>query len=152
MTLVAEKLETGELYRGPCGILKASNWLTAESLPADVDTIVQIEAVIRRKHVEFIRGGKVEQKANYGSIRFVGKERELGLNATHIRVLAALFGSNTASWFNQHIALYVDPAVSAFGHVVSAVRIRAKKVDAPTKRVAAPAADDIFRQPGDESL
>jgi hypothetical protein len=121
---MAAKLEDGELYKGPCGVLKDSNWLNAESIPADRDTIVQIEAVIRRKSVEF----KNEKKRGYGSLKFVGKERELGLNSTHLAVLKALFGPNTSDWFGQKIALYVDPHVSAFGQIVSAVRIRAKKV------------------------
>lgn len=136
---MAEKLEAGEIYRGPCGILKDSNWLTAEALPADKDTIVQIEAVIRRKSVAF----KNETKSNYGSLRFKGAQRELGLCATHIKVLSTLFGSNTAAWFGQWIALYVDPDVSAFGRTVSAVRIRAKKPAPPKPSVAKETAEQI---------
>lgn len=128
---MGEKLEAGEIYRGPCGVLKDSNWLSAETLPADRDTIVQIEAVVRRKVVKF----KNETKQGYGSLRFKGKDKELGLNATHIKVLKALFGPDTTAWFGQWIALYVDPDVSAFGQIVSAVRIRAKKVE-PGKSVA----------------
>jgi len=130
---MGEKLEAGEVYKGPCGVLKDSNWLSAETIPADRDTLVQIEAVVRRKTVKF----KNETKHSYGSLRFKGKDKELGLNATHIKVLRALFGPDTSAWFGQWIALYVDPDVSAFGQIVSAVRIRAKKVDAPTKESAA---------------
>lgn len=126
-----DHLEAGEHYKGPCGLLKDSNWLTAETLPTDKDTPVQIEAVIRRKSVEFNRGGKAEKKGNYGSLKFAHKDRELGLNATNIRVLAALFGPDTSAWYGKWIALYVDPNVNAFGQIVSAVRIRAKKIDAP---------------------
>lgn len=127
-----EKLESGEIYRGPCGVLKDSAWLSAETIPADRDTIVQIDAVVRRKEVKF----KSETKHGYGSLRFVGKDKELGLNSTHIKVLKALFGPDTSAWFGQRIALYVDPDVSAFGQIVSAVRIRAKKVDAPKPEAA----------------
>jgi hypothetical protein len=125
----SEPLEKGEIYKGPAGILKDSDWLSAETIPADRDTVLQIEAVIRRSVVKF----KNETKKGYGSLKFVGKDRQLGLNATNIRILCALFGSDTSAWFGQHIALYVDPAVSAFGQIVSAVRIRAKKIDAPAK-------------------
>jgi hypothetical protein len=125
---MGEKLEAGEIYKGPCGVLKDSAWLTAETLPTDRDTLVQIEAVIRRREVKF----KNETKKGYGSLRFKGKEKELGLCATHIRVLAALFGPDTTNWYGQWIALYVDDSVQAFGQIVSAVRIRAKKVD-PSK-------------------
>ncbi len=144
---MAEKqLDSGEVYKGPCGVFRDSNWLTAESIPGDGrDTLVQIEAVIRRKTVEFQRPGSkvVEKKNNYGSLKFVGKEKQLGLNATNLRVLAALFGTDTGAWFGQWIALYVDPHVSAFGQIVSAVRIRAKKIDPPK-----PGAK---REPGDEA-
>lgn len=143
-----KSLEAGEIYRGPCGILKDSNWLNAESLPTDKDTVVQIEAVIRRKNVEF----KNETKHSYGSLRFKGKEKELGLNATHMRVLAALFGSNTAGWFDQWISLYVDPDVSAFGHIVSAVRIRAKKIDPPKGKAASAPEPEPEHEGDGESL
>lgn len=136
-----EKLEQGEAYRGPAGLLKESDWLSAETIPADRDTILQIEAVIRRKTVKF----KSETKHGYGSLKFVGKDRQLGLNATNIRTLSALYGSSTGEWFGKWVALYVDPAVSAFGQIVSAVRIRAKKPDPPAKGSQPP------REPGDEA-
>lgn len=148
---MGEKLEAGEIYKGPCGVLKDSNWLSAESLPADRDTVVQIEAVVRRREVKF----KNETKHSYGSLRFKGASKELGLNATHIKVLKALFGSDTSKWFGQWIALYVDPDVSAFGQIVSAVRIRARKVDPPARGSAsskpAPAATEETKpeEPGD---
>ena len=112
--------------------MKDSAWITAETLPTDRDTIVEIEAVIRRKLVKF----KNEEKKGYGSLRFKGKEKELGLCATHIKVLAALFGTDTSNWFGKRIALYVDDHVQAFGQIVSAVRIRARKVEAPAKNDA----------------
>jgi len=136
-----EKLEDGELYRGPCGILKDSAWLSAETIPADRDTIVQIEAVVRRRTVKF----KSETKHGYGSLRFKGATRELGLNSTHIKVLKALYGPDTSAWFGQWIALYVDPQVSAFGQIVSAVRIRARKPEPPKAGVAKATAESIDR-------
>lgn len=123
---MGDKLEAGALYRGPCGALRDSNWLTAETLPVDRDTIVTIEAVVRRTLVKF----KDQEKKGYGSLRFAGRDKELGLNATHIRVLKALFGGDTTAWFGKRIALYIDPNVNAFGQIVSAVRIRAKPVPA----------------------
>ena len=131
---MGEKLEPGEVYTGPAGVLRDTNWLSAESIPSDRDTPVQIEAVIRRKVVKF----KNEEKRGYGSLRFAGKDKELGLNATHIHVLCALFGSNTGDWRGKWIALYVDPEVSSFGKIVSAVRIRPRKIE-PPKRAEKPA-------------
>ncbi len=145
---MAKQPEGGEVYRGPCGIFKDTAWLTAESIPGDgKDTPVQIEAVVRHKTLEFNRPGSktVEKKTNYGALKFVGKDKMLGLNATNLRILAALFGTDTSGWFGQWIALYVDPHVSAFGQIVSAVRIRAKKIDAPKAgKVAPPSSDEMF--------
>lgn len=125
------KPSDGELYKGPCGLLKDSAWLTADQLPQDKGVIVTVEAVILRRDVEFAKAGtKPEKKSVYGSLRFVGKDKELGLNSTNRRVMEALFGSTTADWYGKKIELYVDPHVSAFGQIVSAVRIRAKKIDA----------------------
>lgn len=124
-----KKLETGEVFRGNAAELSDSNWLSADMLPDDKDTIVQIECVIRRREVKF----KDETKKGYGSLRFVGKARELGLNATHRRVLTALFGRMASGWEGQWIALYVDPNVTSFGRIVPAVRIRAKKMAPPAK-------------------
>lgn len=139
---MTEKLEDGELYRGPCGVLKDSNWLSAETIPQDRDTVVEIEAVVRRKVVKF----KNETKQGYGSLRFRGKDKELGLNATHIAVLSKLFGPNTGDWFGKRVALYVDPNVSAFGKVVSAVRIRAKRIEAATGKPTTTARPDPERE------
>ncbi len=140
------ELERGEVYKGPCGVLKDSNWLTAETLPTDRDTIVTIEAVIRRGSVKF----KNETKKSYGSLRFVGKDKELGLNVINMSRLVGMFGANTADWFNKTIALYVDPDVESFGKVVSAVRIRARQpnVGATAKPSAATAAPVAAREPG----
>lgn len=140
---MGEQLEAGEIYKGPCGILKDSNWLSAETLPADRDTVVQIEAVVRRKEVKF----KNETKRSYGSLRFKGKDKELGLNATHIKVLKALFGPDTTNWFGQWVALYIDPDVSAFGQIVSAVRIRAKKAEPPMAKPTKPGQVDLTEEP-----
>lgn len=124
------ELDKGEIYKGPSGALKDSRWLTAEDLPTDRDTVVQIEAVVRRKNVEFARpGGKVDKKDIFGSLRFVGKSKELGLNTTNRRTLDALFSSNCEAWYGKKVALYVDDNVNSFGHIVSAVRIRAKRVE-----------------------
>lgn len=131
---MTEQLEKGEVYRGPCGVLKDSNWLSAETLPQDRGTIVQIESVVRRREVKF----KNETKKGYGSLRFVGRDRELGLNATHIAVLSRLFGPETGEWFGKWVELYVDHNVSAFGKTVSAVRIRARKVEPPAKGAKPP--------------
>lgn len=136
---MSEKMEAGEVYKGPCGVLKDSNWLSAETIPHDRDTLVQIDAVIRRRMVKFQKG---DVRKGFGSLRFKGKEKELGLNATNIRILKALFGPDTGEWFGKWIALYVDQNVEAFGQIVPAVRIRAKRVEPLSEAQASEAKEE----------
>lgn len=143
---MGEKLEDGQYYTGLLGALKDSNWLNAESIPSDKDTVVQIEKVVRRGVVKF----KDETKKGYGSLKFVGKDKELGLNATHIAVLTRLFGPTAKDIEGQWIALYVDPNVSSFGKIVSAVRIRAQKVKPPERGEKREPAGTGTRAPGAE--
>lgn len=137
---MGERLSPGDDYDGMLGGLKDSPWLTHMDLPPDRDAIVQIERVVRRAEVKF----KNEAKKNYGSLRFVGKEKELGLCATNINTLAALFGPSAKALPGKWIALYVDHHVQAFGKTVSAIRIRDKKVDPPKGK------DNAAREPGGE--
>lgn len=122
---MAKPIGEGEAFSGSWGLLKDSNWLNATSIPADRDTVVTIEAVVRRASVKF----KDEEKKGYGSLKFREFDKELGLCATHLNVLARLFGSAKEA-VGQKVALYVDPDVSAFGKTVAAVRIRPKKIAA----------------------
>ena len=128
----------GEQYRGPSGVARDSQWLTNEDLPGERDVVVEIESVTLYKDVTFQAG---RTKAKVLSIKFKGKERELALNATNRKVLALLFGTATADWYGQRIALYVEQDVRRpDGSRGPAVRIRAKAVE-PTPAAREPGAD-----------
>lgn len=129
---MAEKV-VGETYRGPAGLLKDSDYLTAETIPTDKDTLVQIQEVQRFKNLKLGGGQRQDVKKSAGALKFAGKDRLLILNSTNIKVLCALFGSDTAKWFSQWIALHVEK-VSAFGQTVDAIRIRPTRVKAPTEK------------------
>jgi len=118
----------GQEYRGPSGIARDSNWLTNEDLPHDRDTVVTIESVILRRALK-MQGGRPKDIAL--SLKFVGKGRELMLNATHRKTLAAVFGTNQCeAWFGKKIALYVEQGIRRpDGTVGPAVRIRAKRLE-----------------------
>lgn len=127
----------GQDYKGPSGIARDSNWLTNEDIPHDRDTVVTIESVVLRRNLK-MQGGRPKDVAL--SLKFVGKGRELMLNATNRKTLAALFNSNEcAQWYQRKIALYVEQDVRRpDGTRGPAVRIRAKRIeqgDAPTKPV-----------------
>ncbi len=123
----------GTPYKGPSGIARESTWLTNEDIPHDKDTPVQIEAVVRRDNLTMDQG---RTKPIALSLRFTGRKRELLLNATNRKTLAALFNSNnTAAWFGQWVALFVEQDVrKPDGTRGPAVRIRAKRIQPPTAK------------------
>lgn len=123
------EVPSGTEYRGPSGIARESQWLTNEDLPHDKESIVTIQSVVLRRNLT-MQGGRPKNVAL--SLKFVGKERELLLNATNRKTLAALFGTNDcAEWFSKRIALYVEQDVRRpDGTKGPAVRIRAKRIDA----------------------
>lgn len=132
----------GEVYKGPCGIGRDSPWLTNEDIPHDRDVVATIEKVVVRRNLA-MQGGREKRVAL--SIAFTGKDRELLLNATNRKVLAALFGANTGEWFGKKVVLYVEQDVRRpDGTRGPAVRIRAKRVEAE-KATPAPTA---AREPG----
>ncbi len=140
--MAGSDVPNGEVYRGPCGIGRDSPWLTNEDLPHDRDVTAQIEKVLLRRNLS-MQGGREKRVAV--SLAFVGKDRELMLNATNRKVLAALFGANTGEWFGKKVALYVEQDVRRpDGTRGPAVRIRAKRLpqDGPAPKPAeAPPAD-----------
>jgi hypothetical protein len=56
-------------------------------------------------------------------LKFVGKQRVLGLNATNRKVLNRMFGNIVKTWVGQEIVLYVAETQLA-GETVKCVRIR----------------------------
>ena len=68
-----------------------------------------------------IKEGKPDQKTQI-TLAFEGKEKELGLNATNARTIAALLGDETNEWKGKQIKLY--PTKTDFaGEMVDCIRI-----------------------------
>ena len=118
----------GQDNKGPSGIARDSTWLTSEDLPHDKDSIVTIESVTLRRNLT-MQGGRPKNVAL--SLKFVGKQRELLLNATNRKTLAALFQTNECgAWFGKRVALFVEQDVRRpDGTRGPAVRIRAKRLE-----------------------
>lgn len=140
---MAGDVPEGDIYKGPCGIARESTWLTWEDLPADREAPATIETVRIRKRL-VLQGGR--EKAVGLSLKFVGKERELLLNATNRKVLSLLFGGDTAGWFGKRVLLYVEQDVRRpDGTKGPAVRIRPKRVEATPAGATQPE-----REPGQD--
>lgn len=110
----------GKTYEGPSGVGRDSTWLTAEDLVEGKDVTVKIERVILYPEVSF-QGGRKRQ--NLLGIKFVNKERVLGLNATNRKSLNRQFGNIVKAWVGQDVTLYVSETQMA-GETVKCVRIR----------------------------
>lgn len=116
----------GRPYRGPSGVARDSVWLTNEDLPHDRDVVVTIENVMIRDEVKFA-GGRV--KHNVISLKFVGKQRELGLTAAcNRKTMNLLYTTNVANWVGKRVILFVEKNVGLpDGTRGPAVRIRARE-------------------------
>ena len=110
----------GKVYEGPSGIGRDSVWLTAEDLIEGRDLKVTIENVILYPEVSF-QGGRKRQ--NLLGLKFAGKERILGLNATNRKALNKQFSNIVKGWKGQEVTLYVSETQMA-GETVKCVRIR----------------------------
>lgn len=125
----------GRPYRGPSGVARDSVWLSSEDLPHDRDIPVTIEDVMIRDEVKF-EGGRTRQ--DYISLKFVGKQRELGLNSTNRKILIMLFGQ-TDKWVGKRIILFVEQNVRRpDGTRGPAIRIRAREPEAPPAKEPTP--------------
>lgn len=110
----------GKSYEGPSGVGRDSVWLTAEDLIEGRDATVKIEEVVLYPKVSFM-GGRT--RLNLLGLKFAGKERILGLNATNRKSLNKAFGNIAKAWKGQEITLFVSETQMA-GETVKCVRIR----------------------------
>lgn len=131
----------GKVYDGPSGIGRDSVWLTAEDLIEGKDQKAKIESVTLYPKVTFM-GGRT--RLNMLGVKFVGKERILGLNATNRKVLNKMFSNITRAWVGQEIVLYMAETQMA-GETVKCVRIRDRGSRAAT------AAEQVLHEEEPES-
>ena len=135
-------------YTGPSGIARDSQWLTNEDIPHDKDTIVEIERVILHQSLT-LQGGR--QESNKLALQFVGKKRQLLLNATNRKTMNLLFNTNkTGEWWGKRIMLGVEQNVRRpDGSKGPAVRIRAKRVEQAKQAEQADQVEPGYREEGD---
>lgn len=126
-----QQLPPGKEWKGSHTVAKDSRWLCAEDLLArgTREVVVEIEKVLRRDNLTMQEGRKMKVAL---SLKFRGKQKELLLNATNRKTLAALFGGGATDcgpWWGQRIALFVmDNVRMPDGSRGPALRIRAKRI------------------------
>lgn len=134
----------GEKYDGPSGIAHESQWLHSDDLIQGREQKVKIEAVHKYTDVEFKGGRGGDQiHAIVLALKFVGKEKELGLNRTNTKILNKMFTSRTGAWVGKEVTLYVTQTM-CFGEMVDCLRIR------DTGSRAATAAEEFLSQATEE--
>ena len=113
-----------EEYTGGVSDMKDNPWLASEDIDGLGDIKVTIEGVFKNTDV-MMDGGKKE--AQLFSLKFVGKDKEMILNATNRKTLSAAFGANTKNWKNKEVILYVQGGVRnpKGGEPVKGLRLRA---------------------------
>lgn len=109
-------------FDGRTAAMRTSPWLASEDLDGLGEVEVTIETVRLHKDVEMQEGRK---KPKLYSLKFVGKERELVLNATNRKTLVGHFGTDTKAWRGQKIKLYVKDGVrNPAGGTTKGIRVK----------------------------
>jgi hypothetical protein len=98
-----------EAFEGKSAEMKKDTpWLASEDLLDAGDVKVTIEGVFRHTDAEFESGRK---ELVYG-LRFVGRSKQLILNATNRKTCVSKFGTGKVKeWVGKEVVLYVDPNV-----------------------------------------
>lgn len=115
-----------EPFVGKSGEMRSDAlWLSSEDIFDAGDVRVKIEGVFR--HVDAVfEGGR---KETVYAVKFVGKEKQLVLNATNRKFLLNLAGtSDTSKWKGLDVILYVRRDIpkkgGARGEVTCGIRMK----------------------------
>ena len=96
------------------------DYLGTYAFDRDQEIIVKIKD-LRQEKIHNPNGGSEEKMVMY----FEGDVKPLILNTTNMKnIEKALKTPYMDEWVGRKLQLYVDPAVSAFGQIVAAVRVR----------------------------
>lgn len=110
-------------YTGRSAAMRTSPWLAVENLDGLGDIKVTIEGVYQHTKVRMMDG---KEQAKLFTLKFVGKELEMPLNATNRKTLVNKFGTAVKDWFGKEVVLYVQSGVKnpAGGAPTKGIRIK----------------------------
>ena len=86
------------------------------------------DSVLTIRTVKLEQVGRDEQAEEKPVLYFEEGDKGMVLNKTNAGVISKLFGEETEKWKGQKIALWINHDVQFGSDVVSAIRIRNKKV------------------------
>ncbi len=114
-----------DAFAGTVGQMRTSPWLASEDIDGLGDVPATIEGVFKHTDVTMQEGRK---EAKLFAVKFVGKDKQMVLNATNRKALAGAFGADVRAWKGKHVALYVQDGVrkpgGAKGETCKGLRIR----------------------------
>lgn len=99
---------------------KPSPWLASEDLLGRGDVPVVIDRCFRHSNVAFEDG----RKETVYALSFVGKKKQLILNATNRKRLTLMFGPHVKDWSGQEVVLYIEQTRAVGGGKTNGIRIR----------------------------
>jgi hypothetical protein len=109
-------------FEGRTSAMRTSPWLASEDLDGLGEVPVTIESVFQHKDA-IMQDGRKQPKLF--AVKFEGKDRQLVLNATNRKTLAAAFGSDCRAWKGKKILLYVKDGVrNPAGGTTKGIRIK----------------------------
>ena len=109
-------------FEGRTSAMRVSPWLASEDLDGLGDVEVTIENVFQHKDAIMQEGRKMPKLF---AVKFVGKERQLVLNAVNRKTLATRFGTDCKAWRGQKITIYVKDGVRCpSGGTTKGIRIK----------------------------
>lgn len=112
-----------EEYTGRTSAMRTSQWLASEDLDGLGEVEVVIESVHVHKDVQFDAGRK--QPKVY-AVKFVGKDRQMILNATNRKAIVSKYGTDVKLWKGQKVKLFVKDGVrSPSGGTTKGIRVAA---------------------------
>lgn len=114
--------ETSTPYNGRTSAMRNSPWLASEDLEGLGNVEVTIEQAFEHQNVTMQDGRK---QPKLFSVKFVGKDRKLVLNATNRKMIVSKFGGNCADWIGKKVSLYVKDGVkNPAGGTTKGIRVK----------------------------
>jgi hypothetical protein len=108
-------------FDGRASEMRDSPWLASE----DLDGVGEVKLTIRKVHkhtdVEFEAGRK---KPVVYALEFEKAKRQLALNGTNRRWLAAKYGNNVQGWIGKEITLHVVNGIKVGRELKRGLRIK----------------------------
>jgi hypothetical protein len=115
-------MSTTESFTGRTSLMRTSPWLAVEDIDGLGDVQVTIEEVFKHRDAVMQDGRKMPVVY---SLKFAGKEKQMVLNATNRKALAAAFTTDTKVWRGKTVTLYVKDGVrNPAGGTTKGIRIR----------------------------